>query len=1068
MKEQEELLAVARAIVEQVPVDWSGIESSASDENRRELLHELKVIATIVELHQSGTGSSSEANTAVSAVFAAGRQSLDDGSSDTEIRANRWGPLEILEQVAEGSFGEVYRARDTRVDREVALKLLRRSPGVVESLGTTVVDEARLLARVRHPNVVTVYGADRIDGRVGLWMEFIHGRTLEQILGDEGPFAQSRVISVGTEICQALGAVHDAGLSHRDVKAQNVMQQEDGRLVLMDFGAGHELSDDASARELAGTPLYLAPEILEGAPASVQSDLYSTGVLLYHLLTGSYPVSGRTVRDIREEHRLRRRGAKVSPDSHIPRSLCRVIERAIDEDAANRYGTAREMEAALHAAGGQSTVGKRRRKWVIGAIASTAVLSLTVGLSRPWTKATARPDLVIPSQPRASTQDQSAAASSPATARAADERASPRFQFEGRDWVLIAPFDNRSGESVLDGTLEYALERDLSNSAFVNVVPRDRIDSVLRLMQTPIDTKLDARLAREICLRDGAIRALIIGRVEKIGSSYLTTAQIVDPRDATVVASLSEEALTQAELLPAVRRHALRVREALGEMLSTIQRSEAALEKVTTPSLHALQLYSQASAFMHGESWQNEPAEQLLRQAVKEDDRFASAYILLAYTIANQGRPKEEYLPYAERAVLFADRTSDVERYFIIASYHHMLARTGGSDQQNARLEQALSAYQALMRIKPDHYWGVGNLYDVYRLLNREPQALETLVRVTEIRSDKTSVPLNLILAYLSRGQVGRAREYMRHTRGLITPEVARQFPDSARTLRLMNAYDAWLGKDVHRVRRLLDDLVSRTESGEFAALPFPNQAHFYRGLGRRSEVLAAAGRLQAPIRDNFLAGLLTEEVHLDRPGARDTLLDFLSMQLKSAPVGSLRGNFFGALVAVGRIEDARALLPRLEQSPPETKLFQGQLAIADGRMEDAVRHLQAAGGPRSNTLPRLSNAWELARGYRSRGGVQEAIMILEDALNGSWSEYVGATFGVALWIRNRELLADLYRTTGRQKEAEAIDADLLKLLAEADPDYPVLVRIKERYPNWARPSGAARAHGDGVNDDFR
>src|SRR6185436_4474651 len=128
----------------------------------------------------------------------------------------RWGPLQVLEQIGEGSFGEVYRVRDPSLDREVALKLWRESasPAMVERL----LLEGRRLARVRHPNVLVVYGADRFDDRSGMWTDLIRGQTLEEILDRQGPFGARETAGIGVELCRALAAVHRAGLIHRDVK----------------------------------------------------------------------------------------------------------------------------------------------------------------------------------------------------------------------------------------------------------------------------------------------------------------------------------------------------------------------------------------------------------------------------------------------------------------------------------------------------------------------------------------------------------------------------------------------------------------------------------------------------------------------------------------------------------------------------------------------------------------------------------------------------------------------------------------------------------------------------------
>src|SRR5262249_33548864 len=154
-------------------------------------------------------------------------------------------------------------------------------PSVAPALSGQIVSEARLLARVRHENVVTVYGADVVNGQVGLWMELIHGRRLDALVATDGPFVAQDAAKIGVALCGALAAVHQAGLLHRDVKAQNVMREARGRVVLMDFGAGRELMDETA--HPVGTPVYLAPEVLAGQPASIQSDIYSLGVLLFFL-----------------------------------------------------------------------------------------------------------------------------------------------------------------------------------------------------------------------------------------------------------------------------------------------------------------------------------------------------------------------------------------------------------------------------------------------------------------------------------------------------------------------------------------------------------------------------------------------------------------------------------------------------------------------------------------------------------------------------------------------------------------------------------------------------------------
>ncbi|MEO8259328.1 MAG: protein kinase [Acidobacteriota bacterium] len=324
----EALADLAAAVADGVPVDWVSATGTLGPDERQ-LLDGLKLIADVT--------------------------SEWDGGADR--RLDHWGPLRIIEPIGCGTFGDVYRAWDTRLDREVALKILRRHESNGDS--TTVIEEGRLLARVRHPNVVTVYGAERINGRVGVWMELVHGRTLEDELRERGAFELDRVVLTAVELGDALAAVHRAGLLHRDIKAHNVMRDSDGRLLLTDFGGG-ELLDSGETAAAVGTPLYAAPELIAGRPATRQSDIYSLGVLLYRLATARYPVEGRTLEEIRAAH------AEGGADGRaaslrarcptMPDAVVKAIERAIAPSPAGRYASAEDLCAAFSALAEQSGI----------------------------------------------------------------------------------------------------------------------------------------------------------------------------------------------------------------------------------------------------------------------------------------------------------------------------------------------------------------------------------------------------------------------------------------------------------------------------------------------------------------------------------------------------------------------------------------------------------------------------------------------------------------------------------------------------------------------------------------
>jgi TolB-like protein/Flp pilus assembly protein TadD/predicted Ser/Thr protein kinase len=374
------LLDVAAAVADGTPVDWDSAERLATTDEDRRLLEELRFIAGMVRPVAADSSSS------LTRLDRPVTVSLPVASATPHSEAAFWGPLKLLEHVGRGTFGDVYRAWDSRLDREVALKILRQREQEDEARVSTVIQEGRLLARVRHPNVVTVYGAERIDGRVGMWMEFIHGQTLEQELRQNGPFAVDRVIDIGVDLADALTTVHRAGLIHGDVKTHNVMSGSDGRIVLTDFGAGFELDETlGDQRDVAGTPVCIAPEVFAGQSVTPASDVYSLGVLLYHLVTGTYPVRGATAREVREAHASGTRTTLATERADLPSAFVRVVDRALDPHPDSRYQSPAELGAELALLRPPAAAATRPRgsgAWLYAAMA-TAVIVVGAIASRP-------------------------------------------------------------------------------------------------------------------------------------------------------------------------------------------------------------------------------------------------------------------------------------------------------------------------------------------------------------------------------------------------------------------------------------------------------------------------------------------------------------------------------------------------------------------------------------------------------------------------------------------------------------------------------------------------------------
>jgi serine/threonine protein kinase/Flp pilus assembly protein TadD len=310
------------------------------------------------------------------------------GESPATQALERWGPFERLQRVGRGSFGEVYRAFDPTLQRQVALKLLLPSGLNRDDEASTLLREARAIARVRHPNVLPIYGVDRHEGRIGFWSDFVRGQTLSSLLSAQGPLGPREAALVGIDVTKAVGAVHAAGLLHRDIKAANVMREEGGRILLMDFGLTHERGTEVFP---SGTPAYMAPELLLGQPATIASEVYAIGVMLFHLLTGQYPVEGADLGELRAAHAAgtRRTVLDVRPD--LPEALAHVVETATNVTPQKRFASTGQLIAALSEAigmGAGTTVAPARsrargsRAWMLAAVAAAVALLLAFPRAR--------------------------------------------------------------------------------------------------------------------------------------------------------------------------------------------------------------------------------------------------------------------------------------------------------------------------------------------------------------------------------------------------------------------------------------------------------------------------------------------------------------------------------------------------------------------------------------------------------------------------------------------------------------------------------------------------------------
>src|SRR5262245_43549120 len=932
----------------------------------------------------------------------------------------------IVALLGKGGVGEVYKARDTRLNRTVAIKVLLQHFLDKPQARARFKREAETIAALNHPHICTLYDVGEHEGIEFLVMELLEGETLAQCL-ERGPMPFDEALKYAIEIAGALDNAHHQGVTHRDMKPGNIMVTKVG-IKLLDFGLAKLMQPEnvtpfsnstptmvtvTTERTVLGTPQYMAPEQLEGKEVDARTDIFAFGAVLHEMITGQRAFEGMTHASLTAAILSSQPPPISSLRPEAPPALDATVRNCLWKNPEDRWQTAHDLLLQLT---GIAEGHPRARELVVGvkgltqsatakeahggyvqksrrALVGLVILSLLVLLGSAWIL---RNRLPFPSDTAV-------------------------LAFQERDWVLISNFENRTGETIFDGTLEYALESDLSNSRFVNVVPRERIEDTLKLMKKPLSTPIDFNVGREICIRDGAVRALLAGRIEKLGATYVVALKVVEPREGLAVASTSEEVKRREEILPAIRRLSDWARKALGEARLSSQLSRDKFEHLTTSSLQALRLFSQADALMR--NGQQAPAEPLLRSAIAEDSEFAFAHIFLAWCLRNQRKPSVEYMQYAERALKLSVASTDRERYFIEGSYYTMR-----SDD-----EKALPVYLALVRLYPDDFWAINNLGLIYLRLGRIGDAEPYNRRRAELRPSDASAQWAILRDLLWQGKVAEAPRYIAQIQKLADPNANNGIWAWVETF---PAYEQWLGGNVNHALNELDrlghlvDVQNRQYSQTMLRL-WLGQTYMTLGRIRQAQDFLPSSQFWHAIAA-FARG--------DDSRLRTSLSGYATPP--NQPPSTV---ILALLCRAGLVSDVRRAITSAEAnrlSDGDLKIVRGELAFAEHRPTEAIPFFKEGLNGTSNNLLYFLGTDSLSRAIESQDDLKGAIRVLESASQVRTRARLDAD-GTVFWYQVQLRLMQLYRKAGREDDAQHIEKELAHLLEYADRDFYVLKQIK-------------------------
>ncbi len=615
----------------------------------------------------------------------------------------------VLKTLGRGGMGAVYQAYDDELGVAVAIKTILHGDGsdahTLRDQVSRFKSELLLARQVTHKNVVRIHDLGEFSGLKYITMSYVAGETLAALLAREGPLPVPQVLALARQIADGMAAAHEVGVVHRDMKPENVMVTPDGQALIMDFGiASSSQGGSKEGGPIVGTISYMAPEQARGQTVDARADIYAFGLMLYDLLLGRK----RQKRHATAMEELRSRFDAAPPPirpqrDDVPAAFEAVIMRALQPAPAERYpdtAALREALATLNDDGTLRPVEKPRARWP--AVAASTVLTAILASGIWW--------WVTP----------------------------PVVEEKAPVSVLVANFENKTGDPVFDGVVEQALGLGIESASFVTQYPRR--DALRVAAGIKPGATLDEQTARLVALREGVTRVLV-GSVEPAGGQFRITARLLagtnDP--ALEESVLSVEAADRNGVLEAVGRLAGDVREALGD--DRVGDAPATTQETfTAASLEAAAAYAKAQELQVAGRVEDAIAQ--YQETLRLDPELGRAYSGLAAQYTNLARTADADANY-QQALARLDRMTDREKFRTRGSYY-LFAR---------KPELAAQEFTGLVKAYPHDTSGLSNLALASFYQRDMTQALEQGRRAAAIFPNNVLRQSNVALYAMYAGQ---------------------------------------------------------------------------------------------------------------------------------------------------------------------------------------------------------------------------------------------------------------------------------------------------------------------------